>query len=115
MSIKATPIPVQMPTVSDPEDVPEIVATGPINLMVGPELSTLVVTRARPDFTLLMKGQIDPNPKADVVAKIIFPTSQLRGLHVSLGQGLANLDAAIQANRAAPNGGIVVPGGSTNH
>jgi hypothetical protein len=114
MTTKAIPIPVPV-TVSDPDNVPETLVTGPISLIVGPELSTLIVTKVRPDFGLLMKGQVDPNPQAAIAAKIIFPTSQIRGLHASIGQGLANLDAAIQANRAAPNGGIVVPGGESSH
>jgi hypothetical protein len=113
--MKPIPIAVPMPTISDPDRVPEIVATGPISLMVGPELSTLVITKAQPDYGQLMKGQMDPNPKAAIAAKIVFPTSQIRGLQASISQGLANLDAAIQANRSAPNGGIVVPGSESNH
>jgi hypothetical protein len=100
-------------TVSDPNNIPETVVTGPINLQVGPEVSILILTSLQPNFGKLMQGQIDPNPRAFVTVKALFPTSQLRGLHASLGHALNNL--AVQASGAAPNGGIVVPGGESNH
>jgi hypothetical protein len=114
MTNQATPIPVHI-AVSDPNNVPETVASGPINLTVGPEITTLILTSLRPDYNLLMKGQPDPHPKAVVAIKAVIPTSQLRGLHASIGQALGNLDTAIRASGAAPNGGVIVPSGQTNH
>lgn len=100
-------------TVSDPNDVSETVVSGPINLQVGPEISVMILTSLQPNFGKLMQGQIDPNPRAFVTVKAVFPTSQLRGLHASLGHALNNL--AVQSSGAAPNGGIIVPGGESNH
>jgi hypothetical protein len=107
-----SPPPVHV-TVSDPNHIPETVVTGPINLQVGPEVSVLTLTSLQPNFEKLMQGQLDPAPRAFVTVKAIFPTSQLRGLHASLGHALNTL--AVQASGAAPNGGIVMPGGDSSH
>ncbi len=115
MTIKqTTQAPIQV-TVSDPNNVPETVLSGPINVSIGPEVSIIICTSLRPNIDKLMKGQIDPNPQAVVNFKGLIPTSQLRGLHAYLGQGLAQLDAVLQAGSAAPNGGMVAPGGQSNH
>ena len=112
MTMKAVQVPVHF-TVSDPNNVPETLVSGPVTVQIGPELSQIVLTSARPDFGLLVKGQIDQNPKAVVTVKAVFPTSAIRALSANLIQGLNALDA-VRAG-AAPNGGIVMPGGQSNH
>jgi len=106
-------VPVQI-AVSDPDNVPETVVTGPIILAMGPEVSTVILTSVRPNATLLMQGQPDTRPQAIVVDRLVIPTSILRQFHANLGQAF-NALAIHQAGTAAPNGGIIMPRGESNH
>lgn len=99
---------------TDPANVPETVATGPITLSVGPEVSLIMFSSVRPNLDLLMEGRQDPNPEAQILFRVVVPTSHLKGFNVNLTQAL-NALSALQASAASPNGGIVVPGGHGNH
>jgi hypothetical protein len=100
-------------TVSDPNQVPEILINGPTNLNVGPEVTILTFTNVRPDIDKLMHGRPDTKQNAVVVAKLVIPTSGLIQLHAMLGQALANLSFN-PLTGARPESGTVPPSGKSH-
>jgi hypothetical protein len=101
-------------TVSDPNQVPDVFANGPINLQIGPEVSTITFTSVRPDIDKLMHGQTDPKAKAIVVNRVVVPNSIVAQLHTMLGQGLSTLAIKNPIAAAGPQGGAVTPSGKSH-
>lgn len=69
--------------VSDPNNVPDTLASGPINLTTTGGLAILTFTQARLDTRQQFAGKPNPDTRAVVVARIVMPISaafELQGL-----------------------------------
>jgi hypothetical protein len=97
-------------TVTDPNQVTEVFANGPMNLQIGREVCTVTFTSIRPDLNKTMQGQTQAMTDAVVVSRVVFPTSQAAQLHTMLGQALSSLTVRSVA-APGPDGGIVAPTG----
>ena len=73
----------EQPTVTDPDNTPEILCDGQVNVSVAGNLATLTFTHVRPDVTKMFKdGTIVP--RAAVRARIVISVANLVALHSSL-------------------------------
>ena len=66
----------EQPTVTDPDNTPEILCDGQVNVSVAGNLAILTFTHVRPDATKMFKdGTIDP--RAVVRARIVVSVANL--------------------------------------
>ena len=92
----------KQPTVTDPDNVPEVLCDGQVNVAVGGPLAMLTFTHMRPDAGVMFRGGIS-DPKSIVRARIIIPVNNLIALRDLL-------------NRLIQDPSVQVPtAGSTHH
>jgi hypothetical protein len=65
------------PTYSDPGNVPETFANGPISLNINGQIATIIFTVIRPDLLETMKGQQMTQATAAVASRIATPIQNL--------------------------------------
>ena len=70
----------QTVSVSDPNHVQEIFASGIINLITGPDHGILTFSAARPDIAQLVANRSNPDVANIVVARIVLPLQNLTQL-----------------------------------
>ena len=75
--------------VSDPNNVTEIYANGPFNVMNSGPFVELTFTTVRPDISEIFARSQNPAIKATVAARILMPLSVAQNLARTLAQGLA--------------------------
>jgi len=75
--------------ISDPNNVPEIVATGPFNIMRMGAMVLFTFTVVRPDTNAVFAGSKNPPYEGVVAARILMPTQMAEELVGVLGQTLA--------------------------
>ena len=74
------------PVVTDPDNVPETYANGPININIMGPCATLTFTNVRPDIGQLMKGEQVTKHSAVVRVRVTLPNECLVGLKAALNQ-----------------------------
>ena|SRR6516225_10746953 len=93
----------EQPTVTDPDNTPEILCDGQVNVSVAGNLATLTFTHVRPDATKMFKdGTIDP--RAVVRARIVISVPNLVAFRDLLNRVIQD-----------PNTPAPPAGGSTRH
>jgi hypothetical protein len=78
------------PVATDPNNVAETYANGPVNLNVMGPCATLTFTNIRGDIGDLMKGGAVTKHSAVVVARVTMPTECLVGLKDLLNKMIIN-------------------------
>ena len=75
--------------ITDPNNVPETVVTGPFNILRTDAMVLLTFTVVRQDPAAVFAGQKNPPSKGVVAARILMPTQMAEELARLLGQNLA--------------------------
>ena len=89
----------KQPTVTDPDNVPEMLCDGQVNVAVTGPYATLTFTHTRPDATIMFRdGLVDP--KSVVRARIVTSMNNLVAL-----RDLLNRIIQDPATPAPPAGG----------
>jgi hypothetical protein len=78
------------PVTTDPNNVPETYANGPVNVTVMGPCATLTFTTVRPDIEQIMKGTEVTKHSAIVVTRITMPSECLGGLKDLLNRMIVN-------------------------
>jgi hypothetical protein len=83
---KAAPAPVE---ITDPNNIPETVITGPFNIMRTDAMVLFTFTVVRQDATEVFAGNNSPSSKGVVAARILMSTQLAEELSRVLTQNLA--------------------------
>ena len=84
-----TDAPTRSVEISDPNNVPETMVTGPFNIMRMGAMVLFTFTVVRPDTTEVFAGNSNPPSKGVVAARILMPTQMAEELMRVIGQNLA--------------------------
>lgn len=83
-----TQAPARPVEISDPNNVPETVVSGPFNIMRTGPMVLFTFTVVRPDTAAIFAGNSNPPSKGVVAARILMPTQMAEELMRALGQTL---------------------------
>jgi hypothetical protein len=80
------------PSVTDPQNVAEILVNGPVNLTVMGQFATMTFTTVRPNLNQAFKGQAK-DYSAVVTARVTMPLEMLAQLRTLLNSNVQPLSA----------------------